>query len=240
MAASVAQSTTSQQTTSQTGQVVSLPGSMTSGNTAIIGLCYPNAGTLNPLATGWTRIVNANRSVGPAIAAFWREVDGTEGSTITVTLSSADVSAHAAIEISGAEDPDTSPPEVGTAAQGNSSTPNPPSVTPSGGQADYLWVPIVGVFGTGSGISAGPSGYSNLLTSGQGTTWPYTTFAMDWRGNDAASEDPGTFTADSSRDWVTNTIAVYPASAAAAQGVGANMAAARNLIDGSKQISAVA
>lgn len=109
----------------------------------------------------------------------------------------------------------TTPPEVGTAATGSSANPDPPSLTPSWGAADTLWIATCGVNG-GPGSTSYPSGYNDnqetAQTGGSGAAGG----AQASRNLNATSEDPGTFTT-ANNGWTANVIAVRPAATAGGQ-----------------------
>ena len=63
---------------------------------------------------------------------------------------------------------------------------DPPSLTPSWGAFDTLWLAIGGYFSDGSSASAPPTNYISLLTSGD--------LASAQRNLHAVSENPGVFT----------------------------------------------
>jgi hypothetical protein len=84
---------------------------------------------------------------------------------------------------------------------------DPPSLTPPGGAADYLW--FAGLFTTSTTVAtAAPASYTNLLTVSNAASFALNTAN---RSLNAASEDPGTFTdAASTASNVAVTIAVAP------------------------------
>lgn len=95
-----------------------------------------------------------------------------------------------------------------------SSTPNPPSVTPSWGADDTLWVAAMAA-DTSRTVSAFPTNYtttSSDVSGGAGGA----TLGVAFRSLNAASQDPGTFTISANDDWACFTVAIRPAAAAVA------------------------
>lgn len=153
---------------------------------------------------------NKSSTDNPLTEFAWYEPDGTETGTFTLTISGGLKKVSVCMyEISGAADPNTTPPEASTPAEGTSTNADPSSLTPSGGSKKYLWIATAAWWGSAS-CSAPPSGYSNHLTAqvlaGAGDTMMTTGTYQ----NEAATEDPGTFTNGSST-WDANTVAVFPA-----------------------------
>ena len=183
-------------TTASTSHTVTLPGSMTSGDTALMAVGHGGTSTQSPSATGWTSLFDGYRSVGPGIFGMWRELDGTEGANVTVTTSASIQSAHNVWEISGADDPDTNPPEAGTVANGSSSTPDPPSLTAGGGSDDYLWFALC-CFLDDNELTGAPTNYSNYEEISMATWGPYVSLGSGQRDLTAATENPGGFSASS-------------------------------------------
>lgn len=143
------------------------------------------------------------------IAVYKRVADGTENATSTNWNSSFNSAgncvATCTVLVFRGADTFTSG-YVSTIATGNSTNPNPPSLTPSGGTRAYLWVAYA-VGATTSSISAYPSSYSTGQSSGGASGG---TNASAIRSLTASTEDPGTFTFSVSGRWGAITIAVPP------------------------------
>ena len=92
-------------------------------------------------------------------------------------------------------------------AAASSTAPNPASLTPSGGSANYLWL---AVFHAGSNQPATgyPTNYTNGQTIGIASSGSATASAQ--RALTASSEDPGAFTIASSAAWAAYTVAIKP------------------------------
>ncbi len=182
---------------------VNLPASIAAGELllAFVALTHTSAATLTPPGT-WNTIYNSiGNGNNRRSACFWRQADGAEGASFNVTASASTAWATVAYRVSGW----SGTPEGGTLATGNSTNPNPPNLAPSWGVArDVLWFAHMGR-NNNSGTPTAPTNYSNIRRGG--TTNASSTVAE--RQLNAASEDPGTFTANSA-NWGANTVAVSP------------------------------
>lgn len=185
---------------------VNIP-SGSAGDMLIIIICaLATMGTCS--ATGWTALGEDLNSGQAHINYLWRYADGSEGTSVTVTSTGTTRTCNLIVHrFSGAKN---QAPEKGTAVTFTSSgttAANPPSLTPSWGAEDTLWLPVMGNKTTG-GVSAAPTNYSNLaVNSGVSAQ-----VASAQRQLNAASEDPGPFT-HTAQAGVCNTLAIRPAPA---------------------------
>lgn len=209
-------------TTAGTSHTITMPSGIVSGDLLLVCLDKGStAATINALA-GWTELLDENSGNGLYIA--YRLADGTEGASITLTSSASTRDATIAVRITGAIDPATQAPQIGSTSSGTSTTPDPPSVTPTGGAKDYLWVTFFG----GAGEEADDDTWSDTPPTNYSPSPPLQKacgtvgtnlggkIALAYRNVNAASEDPGTFAQDVSTAWRAQTIAVHPPAAAAA------------------------
>ena len=167
---------------------------------------------------GWNELVqSAVDASDDYMAIAWREAVGNEdGTTFAVTHGNGK-SCYIVYSITGAEDPDTQPPELSSVASGVSTTPDPTSLTPTGGAKDYLWLWLGGWEGIQTSPPAGnPTDYGNTLGADTGTAGLGTInsrVAAARRELNVASEDPGSWTISASDDWMAWTMAIHPAGA---------------------------
>lgn len=140
-----------------------------------------------------------------AIGAAYKKSTGSETGTFTVTQAATPTGDAAFILLSIPNWDGVTVPEVTTIVNGTSSAANPASLNPANwGTEDTLWIAVAasgetGTGGTFDGISTAPSNYTNLAT---------TSISQDavggvqagvaFRQLNAASEDVGTFTLDTS------------------------------------------
>jgi hypothetical protein len=217
----VAATNTSATTTASTSHTVSLPTGISSGNLLIAMLSgyYGSGGTGVDISwpSGWTEFFEQDADSGTlhlAVAGAYRQADGTEGASITVTTNLSVLAAHNSYRITGAANPATQPPQaaaVSYTSAGN--TIDPPSLTPTGGAKDYLWLAVAGWRRTGVNYSSGPTNYTNRIEGNSGGYANGTKLDSFMRSLNASSENPGAITLNSSTPEVRAgvTIAVHPA-----------------------------
>jgi len=177
---------------------VALPAGIASGDELVV--LFGALTTTFVLPTGWTELYNSG-SASPGLFVIRRVADGGEGATLTVTTGSARKSNHASYRISEA-----AAAEISAAATGSNANPDPPSLTPSGGALNYLWLAVEG-HEDAKTISAYPANYTDGFQSAGANE---NTIASARRALNAASEDPGTFTISGAKAWRAVTIAVPP------------------------------
>lgn len=193
--------------TDQTDQVVTLPGSLVSGNKLVAALAIDGAVTVTWPA-GWDEILDQNRT-GVSISVGVRTIDGSEGGTVTVTASGTEKSCHHVWQISGHDNAIL--PEA-LSANNNSATPNPPNLTPTGGAKDYLWLALAALQPGSNTASGFPGSYGNTGQEAGDGNATHAPLAWGRRELNASSEDPGTFSATSS-NWMAATVAIHPGAA---------------------------
>lgn len=207
----------SAQTAQTTTHVVTMPSGIASGDLLLVFMAGGGtAFTLNAL-TGWTELIDENAARG--LHALYRQADGTEGASISLTSTVSDRSASIAYRISGAENPATQAPQISTVATGTSQAPDPSTCTPTGGAKDYLWFTLFTLAGEEADddtwTNNAATNYGNLLqkTSGTGGTNVGASIAVCHRTNNAASEDAvwPAASLDQSLAWRAFTVAVHPA-----------------------------
>ena len=157
--------------------------------------------------SGWTELLDSQASM-IALGIGYREIDGTEGfdgsgDTITVTTSASEPTTHISYLI---ENFNVSL-ITASSTSGTSTSPDPPSVTPSGGYNNYLNIAINANDVGSTTTTAFPAGYTDtrnvtvLSAGGCGIGGARLTAV-------GSSEDPGTFTLSAVRNWIAATISV--------------------------------
>ena len=204
---------TSEEASNVTSHTVDLPASISSGDLLIILFTVDAAPTIT-WPSGYTEFADDQRGSTVRGAVAYRQADGTEGATITVTTGSSQFSTHNTYRITGHEDPATQAPEAAS-ADGGSNAPNPPSLTPTGGAEDFLWLAACGHDLGGQSITAFPTNYSNGISINQTNESNGCGAGSAERDLNASSEDPGTFSLSGSMAWVAFTVAIHPASVVA-------------------------
>lgn len=212
---SVAATNIGSSTSAATSHTVNLPASIASGDLLIVLFAHKDDVNGCSFPAGWTKFKEAIQGSGSnaCLAVAWRKADGTEGSTITVTTVASSRQAHASRRITGAADPTVTAPEALDSTGTNTANPDPPSLTPTGGAKDYLWI---AAFASSHGriTSSLPTNYSTNVGDGSNSgTATHVGIGSGTRQLNAASEDPGTFTttAGSVEEVASLTIAIHPA-----------------------------
>lgn len=189
---------------------VAIPSSPPAGQLLIGGVAYDL--NINGITwpAGWTELFDSTTG-GQGLSVAYRVTDGTETSPITVTGSGAsDQIVSHVYRISGNHA--VSAPEVGVAATGLAGVnPDPPSLSPSWGSEETLWIAMASLSGQAD-FTAAPTDYTNLewklFNDTTGGANP--TIGSARRERMIATEDPGTFTVGAAVDWSANTIAIRP------------------------------
>ncbi len=194
-----------------TSHTVSLPAGISSGDLLIVIFAVDaNPGVTWP--GGWTEIAEVLQEVSVTLAVAYRQADGGEGATITVTSGTAQRSAHTTYKISGHENPATQAPEMSTGVNGFGTNPDPDSLSPTGGSKDYLWLAVHAHDGIQT-TDAFPTNYTNGISS-EGTNAVASAGAGSAeRQLTTATEDPGAFTISNNEQWAAATVAVHPVGA---------------------------
>lgn len=211
---SVVNTNESSTNTAGTSHVVNLPASLVVGNLIIvISNIGSTSATFNTLA-GWTELLDEGVANGMAI--WGRQVDGTEGSTVTFTSSANTRDASVSYQISGADYLALRTPELSTVATGTSVNPNATTCTPTGGAKDYLWITFFGCGGEEADddtwVTGTPTNYGTTLQKSCGTAGTNLggLIGSAHRTANASSEDAGSWTQAVSLAWRAYTMAVHP------------------------------
>jgi hypothetical protein len=204
----VAGQQTSSTDTNSTSQLVTLPSSRVIGNLLVCGLTI-DGGPTSTWPVGWNEIADAANGAQVALTIGWRIIDGSEGSTISVVTSASEQSIAHCWQISN-HDPGIAP-QAAVPATNFSGTPNPPSLTPSGGANDYLWLAIVGIQNGSNSITGFPTNYTGTGASAGGAS-PADQAPQGWarRVLNASSENASAFTSSTDSVWIAGTVAVHP------------------------------
>lgn len=192
--------------------VLSLPGGAVAGDLVIcVALISIISGTV--AATGWTGTLSSislGLGISHTFSVLSRIIDGTEGGIITIPRSSSAYLSAASYRITGWHG--TTMPEAGYANAGSPGEPDPPSLSPSWGSADTLWIAA----GVRKGNTATTLGYPTNYTANQVSAYDGGVSGrvlLATREVAASSENPSAFTIyNGGGSGVT--IAVRPAASA--------------------------
>lgn len=190
---------------------ITLPSGITAGDLVIVFFSNDDAATASVTtpASGWEGPIG--QGVSPSnsnrLSVFWRFCDGTEGATITITLTSTNGAAWTTYRISGCDS--TTDPEISATASGTSTSPDPSSLSPSWGADDTLWFAVYGWDGNVA-HSSYPTNYSSNQLTDRWANVAGAGIASASRNLNASSEDPGAGAIASSDQWVAYTVAIRP------------------------------
>lgn len=201
--------------TAGTSHVVSLPAGIVATDLVLVLMDIGStSATLNAL-TNWGEILDESAANGLKI--LWYTGGGVP-SNPTFTSSASTRDATISLRISNADKSIT--PQIATTGTGTSATPDPPSVTPTGGVVkDYLFIVMAGM----AGEEADDDTWANTPPTNYLPSPPYQkscgTAGTNLGGlitvatrqlNTGAAQDPGTFGVDVSAAWRTQHIIVHP------------------------------
>jgi len=152
---------------------------------------------------GWTELFKRG-AADVKIAVHYRIADGTEGATINVTTGTAQMSAHTSFRITGY----SGVPEAATEGVNTSANPNSPSLVPSWGAQDTLWIALC-CYNVNETVTVYPTNYTgdrnDYANDAEGVG-----IGTAQRELNAASENPDAFTISGAQKWIANTIAIMP------------------------------
>ena len=211
-----------------TSHVINLP-TATAGQLLLIILDKGStAATINAHASLPHELLDENSANG--LYAACRQMDGTEGSTLTLTSSANTRSAAMAYRISGAANPAQQLPVLGSTGTGTSATPDPPASAAAGSTRDFLVLAFAGMAGEEADDdtwgNTPPTNYTpnpprQKSCGTAGTNLGGLLIAAERAINitSGGTENPGTFGVDVSAAWRAQTILIYPGATIAPGGI---------------------
>jgi hypothetical protein len=194
---------TGSNSTASTTQTINLPASISAGDLLFVVLAFRAVpGTITP-PSGWAYVEDDTGANGALVAAY-KTADGSEGATVNFTTANSVRSAHVSYRITGW----SGTPERGTAVVATTASPNPPSLSPAGGSADYLFIAAMMENGPIT-VTGYPTNYSNgqSVSSGGASVCVVGTAERQVTGS---SEDPSNFTTNSAGPTIAQTYAISP------------------------------
>lgn len=204
----IADTNTSVVSTNETSHTMDLPPNISSGDLLLLVFASDGGAGGITWPAGYTEFKEFAQDTNVTLSLAYRQADGTEGATITVTTGGAQQTSHGAYRITGHVDPVTQAPEDSTGASGATANPDPDSLSPTTGAKDYLWIAVHANDGNKT-TDAFPTSY-DLSQISQAGGVSGAGVALAGRQLNAASEDPGSFTLNIADQWVAVTVAVHP------------------------------
>lgn len=202
-------------TSSETGNVtthsVLLPATVESGDLLLAFFSCDGNPTVtwdNTTAGTWSDYIDTANGTANRLVIKAKLADGTEdGKTLSIGTSASEQSVHRTIAIHSWEGTLASGLNIPAAATGTSTTPDPPAASDSWGTTARK---TIAVFGNdfSRAVTAYPSGYdlnqfNDVSGGGAGCG-----LGSAGRNANEGSQNPGTFTIDSSDQWVAATVSV--------------------------------
>lgn len=174
----------------------------------------------------WTELLDEASANGLYIAYRW--TTGSEGASTTLVTSASTRTASHLYRITGAENPATQAPQIGTTSSGTSATPDPPASATPPSSKDYLFITFFGAAGeeadddTWSDTS--PTNYTpspprQKACGVAGTNLGGMIAAAERALTTGTAENPGTFAKDVSVAWRAQTVMIHPAAILATRGL---------------------
>lgn len=191
----IAAKATTQSTSSSATHTINLPTGISAGDILWIVIAWQTeTQTFTSLSETWD-LLNDTETGRGNFRVMWRVATGSEGATTTLTLSGASANVAAiCFRITSAQDVEAGTPGTATT---NSTTIDPPSLSPSWGSEETLWIAVAWTPDTRQTLSSYPTSYSIEQTTQAGTssgTSEGQLLAVAARLLTASSEDPGVFT----------------------------------------------
>lgn len=196
----------------ETSHLINMPATVDSGDLLITLFSNDDVETVTT-PIGWSllgNMVGGSLNNGDRLSIYAKRADGTEGgTTVDFVTSDTEEAAGQVYRITGWGGIAPNDVEISSFAVEDSDSPDPSSLSPSWGALDTLWLAISNHHDGDRSITAYPTNYtdgSQITTSGAAGT----SLQSARRELNASSDDPGTFTIDTSRRWAAVTLAVRP------------------------------
>lgn len=142
--------------TTVTSHTVLLPDNYQAGDLLIIAITLGGASTTISTPGGWSPLFS-EASTNRTSAGFYKVASGSEGASVAVTSAAARKSAHQAFRITNYQ----GTPEA-TSTNAAATTQDPPSLSPSWGSDDTLWIAYAGWRNSQIGVEGLPANYTDL------------------------------------------------------------------------------
>jgi hypothetical protein len=189
---------------------LTLPSGISSGDIILIFVGVD--GTPTASITGFTQEIGqaGGWAASASYYVFSKVADGTEGASVTLTLSASEAVCASAWVITNANDVAFS----AVATNAGSVNPDSPSLTSGFGAVSTFWISS---FATDNGtptISAYPSGYENGQSLSAGASFGSTRLGVSSTVASVATEDPPAYTISEAHNWIAVTVAVGTAAPA--------------------------
>lgn len=210
MAVTYVSGNTSQVDVDGTTHTVNLPASLSSGNILFIYISFNDALTATT-PSGWTALLDTDSSAVNAHFCIYTKVsNGSEGSTVDITVDTATQSSHITEQYSGTFSGSLSDVEIQSASSADD-TPDSPSITASWGSASNKFLSVYLGRRGDRAPTAYPTNYTENQTSHtSANSAGGASVAVCGRTLTAATEDPGNYTLSTTNQAYASTIVIRP------------------------------
>ena len=183
---------------------ITLPSGISSGDIIVIFVGVD--GTPTASISGFTQDIAAvgGWAASATYYVFSKTADGTEGASVTLTLSASETVCASAWVITNADSIAFS----ATATSAGSVNPDSPSLTSGFGSVPTLWLSSFAADNGTPTITAYPSGYENGQSLSEGANFGSPRLGVASKLQTSASDDPPEYTISESHNWVAVTAAV--------------------------------
>ena len=198
----------------ETSHVIDLPDGIVSGDLLMVFFSCDGTGDHTwPTSPAWTRLAKINNGTATASISFgYRIANGSDGTSMTIV---SDSEKAVAFSWRITDWHGTTIPEYATAS-GDTTTPDPPNLTPSWGADDTLWISWYGINGNGAGTTY-PTNYADNREYAETSAGASVSGAMCSRNLNATSDNPSTFQSSGASGWGAAIVAIRPAAPAVGQ-----------------------
>lgn len=214
----VASESTSATTANSTSQIITLPASIAAGDLVVCSISVDSDPTTS-WPSPWLKLGTDVNNSSHSLSSGYLIASGGETS-VTVTTGASEQSSHHCWRITGHDAAQA--PEITTTASASSTTTDPPSIDPTGGAKDFLFIALasVDINPTLLTCTVFPSTYTNTgQEDGNGGTGAALLCWARLGTTGATTENPGAFTYSGTEQAASATIAVHPSEEVACEDV---------------------
>jgi hypothetical protein len=189
-----------------TAHDVAMPAGVVSGELLLVFQSVDGTGAVSMVTSGWTERQSLTIDGTAVFGVYSKTSDGTE-TTFQTSTAASESGSSIALRISGWSALEVDAGTTGTAPFFSSEM-DPPSFSPAGGSADYLWIAACGWDQALGVVTSFPTGYTGGLDSADGATTASAGVAVSFKTATAASEDPSYTIINDAEEWRALVVAV--------------------------------
>lgn len=191
---------------------VDLPSTINSGNLIYINFAIGESAFTITTPSGYTNLWQDTRGSFVRGGDYLKVADGTEGGTQVNFVTSGSIRGAAQARVFTSWYGSLNGVEAGSSVNDASDSPDPPSITPSWGALNTMFIAVGMASDDDETVSSWPTNYDDSQTDtiAGGGTDQGTTVMTATRNLNSTSDDPGTFTLTGSESWIANTVAIRP------------------------------